>query len=182
MKKTFGLAVVVAAVVLGVSPASASTVYDWSSSIPILAGGTITGSGQLVADDSPSLGWDGSFTGLLVTSITGTYGGSAITGLAPVNTLGGNDNLIFTSDDLLDADGIAFNISPSILGWGDVINVFHSFPGFSDLGPTDTNGTFTLTVAATVPEPSTVSLLAVGLLAGIGLRRRLKPVAPPKEG
>jgi hypothetical protein len=100
-----------------------------------------------------------------VTSITGIYSGSTITGLADVDTFQlpvANDNLVNTSQPLLDLDGIAFNVFPSVdLGMeGSIINLFLAGDGtYSDNGNyTTTNGTFTLTE---VPEPATASVLAV---------------------
>lgn len=160
MRSRFAFAIVFAIAALAASPAvlASPVTYDWTVSVPINAGGTITGSGQLVAD------------GNLAISITGTYGGSAITGLAPVNTYGNNDNLVFPGQaPLLTNGGISFFVSPNV--WSsNVVNVFYStFGGYTDLGPTGTNGTFTLTASA-APEPATVTLLAVGALAGVGLK------------
>jgi hypothetical protein len=169
MTTIFVLGVVSAVAFLTVSRAEASTIYNWTSSFPLNAGGTITGSGQLVAADSSSLGYDGGDTGFLVSSITGTYGGATITGLDGVNTFHLNDNLINTSSGLVDGDGVSFNISPSIKGYGSSINIFGGTGAYTDNGPTG-NGTFTLTAAA--PEPATASLLAVGAMACLFLRRR----------
>lgn len=160
VRSRFAVAMVFAIATLAASPAvlASPITYDWTVSIPISAGGTITGSGQLVAD------------GNLTTSITGTYGGSAITGLAPVNTYGSNDNLVFPGQSpLLTTRGISFFVSPNV--WTrNVVNIFHGSGGYTDLGPTDSTGAFTLT-ASSAPEPATVTLLAVGALAGAGLRK-----------
>jgi hypothetical protein len=182
MKRVFGLTAVSAVAFLMASPAEAGTVlYNWTASIRLEVGGTVTGSGQLTAASTSSTGWDGTYTGYLVSLITGTYDGSTITGLEPVDTIGGNDNLINTSDELLDNDGIGFSVSPSLLGagytedGGNIVNLYETTGGYTDDGPTDEGGTFTLTAVTTgVPEPGTASLIGVGILACIGLRLRLR--------
>lgn len=174
LKNTLGLAVFSVVALLTASTAEADSIlYNWTSSIPLDAGGTVTGSGQLTASDSSSTGWDGTYTGFLVSSITGTYDGSTITGLAPTNTFGGNDNLVNTSLDLLDGDGITFDVSPDVYG-NDVVNLYFGGPAFTDDGPTLEDGTFTLTPVTGVPEPGSISLVALGILGCLGFRRRLR--------
>jgi hypothetical protein len=180
MKIVLGLTVASAFAFLTASPAEAGAIlYNWTASIPFEDSGTVTGAGQLTASSTSSTGWDGTYTGFLVSSITGTYDGSTITGLAAIDVIGGNDNLVNTSQNLLDGDGIAFDVSPSLAGYtedgGSIVNLYFGGPGYTDDGPTDETGTFTLTaVTSGVSEPATASLVAVGILACIGLRRRLR--------
>src|SRR5579862_3529360 len=148
---TIGIALMSAAALLMAAPAEADVLYNWTVSLPLMTGGAIIGSGQLTAASTISTSYDGLYTGFLVSSITGTYGGSTITGLAAVNTAHGNDNLIETSQNLLDWDGISFSISPAITGETNPVNLFNR-PGFgyTDLDTSTAYGTFTLTA---VPEP-----------------------------
>jgi hypothetical protein len=74
-------------------------------------GATITGSGILTAQDFLSASWDSAYAGYLVTLISGTLDGGTITALLPVNAFQNNDDLIFTSQQLFDFDGISLTVS-----------------------------------------------------------------------
>ncbi len=140
MSKKFIFAVLFGYTAL-INQAAAST-FNWTVNIPII-GGFSTGSGQLEAQDIISTSLDGAYTGYLLTSITGTYAGQAITGLADLNTVDGNDNLINTSEilvdhseKLVDLNGIAFTLAATPTGYGsNLINVYSDTAGYADNGP-----------------------------------------------
>ncbi len=152
---------------------SAASTFNWTVNIPII-GGFSTGSGQLEAQDIVSTGFDGAYTGYLLTSITGTYAGQAITGLADLNTVGTNDNLINTSDKLLDYDGIAFTLAATPTGYdSNLINVWNTFStGYTDNGQSGSSASgFTLTPSA-VPIPAAIWMFGSALVGLVGFGRR----------
>jgi hypothetical protein len=146
--------------------------FDWSLSSPAasLGGFPETGSGTLTATDS-----GGQWT---INSITGTLGGSTITGLA---SFFGSDNLLFPNSTFLDTDGLAFKTAN-----GTEADIWSAYaPGSTDitrgnnydeiLGGTASGfgvGTFSLTAAAPTPEPSALILCGTGLLGAAGVARR----------
>jgi hypothetical protein len=96
--------------------------FDWSLSSPAasLGGFPETGSGTLTATDS-----GGQWT---INSITGTLGGSTITGLA---SFFGSDNLLFPNSTFLDTDGLAFKTAN-----GTEADIWSAYaPGSTDITP-----------------------------------------------
>ncbi len=176
VKKTFAIriaALAALAVAAASAPASA-TVYDWSSDIPLYSGGSVLGSGTITAQNTISTGYNGAFTGNLVTAITGTYDNIAITGLLGVNTFAANDNLIKTSNGRVDSLGIAFSLASTPAGYStNDIRIFGFANSYTDNGPT-AFGSFTLTPVSSVavPEPSSLLLLASGALGLLLVARR----------
>lgn len=148
--------------------------FDWT----FVTNGVI-GSGTLVASPVNGTDYD------LVTSITGTIEGQAITGLLVPGTYLLNDNFIYPEENggnapfangFVDDFGISF--SSATLDWN--IDFFEDQCGsVACLGPAygvvsglfnigvGTGGTFTL-APASAPEPGAISLLLSGLL-GFGL-------------
>lgn len=112
----------------------------------------------------------------LITGISGTYNGSAITSLFAPGGFQGNDNLLLSGSPQLTILGFAF----SVAGLGTSVDVYHDAAGqficagcygsYSEPGG-DTVINFS---ASPVPIPAAVWLLASGLigLVGIGRRRR----------
>jgi hypothetical protein len=158
---------------IGAAPAKA-TVFDWSYTG--LNGYSVTASGTLVA--TPLGG--GAFA---VTAITGTHNGVAITGLT---SYAFQDNTVYTGFPQLDYPGLAFTDAN-----GDAFNAFYDtatndayacgFVGYCEIGPgvvgtdglgppRDAEGPIAFTLTA-VAEPTTWSLLLIGLGSMAGFRR-----------
>lgn len=164
-------------VVFAPALASAAT-FGWTAGIPLQGGGSLYGSGQLVTQDALSNSFDFNqtgFTGFLLTSITGTFDGVAISGLLPVDTgQYGNDNLVNVTPTYIDNNGIAFSLASTPPGLGDTVNLYFDAAfsqsyraGSASIPAVElTGGTFTLTP---VPLPASLWLLvtALGGLAAI---------------
>jgi len=117
----------------------------------------------------------------LVTGLTGTQGGDAMT-LLPPGGYGGNDNDVFSAPPFLDAAGLSFSI---LLGTIDYNVYYDSGTGGylecnsvdnPDSGPACETGdgipvTFALTPAPS-PEAGTLVLFGSGLLVLAGILRR----------
>ena len=153
MIKLLSLGIVSA--LLAAAPASA-TQYLFS----ITGGSTATGT-LTVQDPIAAVG------GSLITAITGTYNGQAITGLVAPGGFGANDNLLFVGQNpLLDGGGFTFNGA-----FGDR-NIFWNGITYRDFG--QANITFSIReIAQGVPEPATWAMMLIGFGAmGVSLRRR----------
>lgn len=162
------------------APAAAS-VFAWD-----FAGSGYTASGTFVVNDANSISNPlpcaacANGPGYLVTGITGSINGAAITGLASPNTFFFNDNRFYyqTTNGALDALGIAFNTSSDtfkifagdysghvdqtfLLVTGDTrINFEHPIDGHANL------------ISGPVPEPATWALMIAGFgFIGSALRR-----------
>lgn len=142
--------------------ASAATVYDWS-----ISSGLYNGNGTFTTNDTPASG-----SSFLLTDIDGLLNGSEITGLLPIGSIGGNDNLFNPGGPFLDGSGISFSTAL------DQFNLFHGeaahYALFGFNSTFDTDVTFTAQLAAAaVPEPATWGLMLAGFgAAGYALRRR----------
>jgi hypothetical protein len=186
MKVTFSMKPwLVSALVCGAALAQASTAwadkFDWSytgtNGYVVSAGGTLT---------ATPLG-GGAYQ---VTSISGLYNGSPITGLT---VYAGQDNEVYTTSPHLDFPGLAFTVGSSAYNafydtsTADAYNC--GFVGYCEIGPgvVGTSGLGpprdpTNSIAfqlMSVPEPATWGLMLIGLCGlGAALRRnRATPAA-----
>jgi hypothetical protein len=145
-----------------------------------LASGTLTTddlSGQ--PNDFPCSGC-ASGPGFLVTGMTGTINGDAITGVAPIGSLAGNNNKLYATAPYLDWGDLGIQTATHIY------NVFEAKyytgqPGWfivADNTPLFSSPvTFSLS-AAPAPEPASWALLTGGFgLIGGALRRRRTAVS-----
>ena len=110
-----------------------------------------------------------------ITGITGTYNGIAIAGIVPLGADSSylyNNLLYYPADPLfVDNDGILFNVP----GVGDV-NLYYD-PGFGYGNITGSLDSGFVTTAVTLdcspaPEPATLGLLGIGILATLAVVRR----------
>lgn len=180
-----------AAVLLGATLALApftqasALLWNWSySGTGITAGGTFT------TDDTP----DGSGH-YLISAITGSRNGIAITGLMPAGApIPGNepfniDNLVSSGSEQLTGDGFGYQladgnyVSPffasflSPPGYLEVYSAAPFTPGFTNFGPEDSELPISFS-AVPVPEPVGLALLAAGGgVLGV-LRRRTRAARP----
>jgi hypothetical protein len=105
----------------------------------------------------------------LVTGISGSWNGGAISSLLAPGAFAGNDNLVFGADPHVTSNGLSFAVS----GVGDDgsgnVNVFDvgSYTEFSD--NVGFSPDFNLTE---LPEPASFTLLCIGVPFGLALARR----------
>lgn len=153
------LAVVGVAGVAAASPAAAVTFYDLNYST---SDATVVA--KLTIDDrDPSR--------LLVTGITGTRNGEAITQLVQAKGFAGNDNIVFNNDPYFTYFGTAFKVGSAFY---NVYNGFDYNGGISQLlecRASNCNPTFASpkivsfsfkASAGAVPEPATWAMMLIG--------------------
>ena len=164
MRKLFA-AVAFAASMIASAPANA-VVYT----IDFTFGGLGSGDATLTTAGDASAGYS------LVTALTGTFNGNALTLLAPGTfpqpVSVANDNLFTTTSPFFDFNGL------SVSGGGSLYNLYSSgSANFVCIGTTTTNcstisATVSLRQQGAVPEPATWAMMIVGFGAvGLGVRR-----------
>ena len=111
----------------------------------------------------------------LVTDISGTWNGLSILGIAPVNTYGSNDNLLFLASPHLTDNGITFTVPSSADDGKGNVNVFYDFEQLSYTEYSGNVGHGNFQISATAPEPASALLFlsALAVCAGYRTRQRL---------
>lgn len=166
------LTAIACASIAAATPAAAVTFYDLNYSTS-----DATVAAKLTVDDrDPSR--------LLVTGITGTRNGEAITQLVQAKGFAGNDNIVFNNDPYFTYFGTAFKVGSA---YYNVYNGSDYNGGISQMlecRASNCNTTFASpkivsfsfkASAGAVPEPSTWMMLILGFGAvGYAMRRRQK--------
>jgi hypothetical protein len=169
------LAISILLTTISANCASASSLWTWSYS-----GAGIGASGTFTTVDTPDASG-----GYLITAITGTHNGKAITALQPTGTsIPGNepytvDNLVFKGTGAqLTSHGFGFATAD-----GNYSNPFYAdflpIPGYLEFysmpashSHTELPVVFAATLTSTTPEPGTCALsVAAFALLGLGLWR-----------
>jgi hypothetical protein len=164
-----------------------SELFNWSfiTASGVDGSGTLTvNAGQLVENG------DDTYSGYLVTSISGTYQGQNINSLAPVGYVGGwqgyNDNLLtslISSSEQLSSGGIAFymgsiDVTPENFSFSQHLSAEDDYQDCNTIYGNAEFGSFTADIAP-VPEPSTVALSVAGVALLLLSRRIVRPPTMP---
>ena len=110
----FGFSGATALALLSASPASA-TQYLFEFSGTGFFGGTLNGSGTLTTDDMSFVNALNGYTAQNIIGITGTFNGSAITGLAP-GVFGANNLFYLNGPFFVDGNGLGFRTAAGVSG------------------------------------------------------------------
>ncbi len=161
--------IVSAAAAFAATPASAATYLIDFSGTNLFGGQPLVGSATLTTSDTVVR--QNNRDALKILSISGTYNGSAITGLNP--TVFGADNFYYLSGNFASGNGIGFNTAA-----GTNANLFTTTGSRYRLNSQNPfrSGFVTATsqlvpVAAAVPEPATWMMMLFGFgLIGFGMR------------
>lgn len=155
-----------ALLILPASQAGAATfVFDFATNTPLI-GGPGAGSGTITTDD---VAFDSrGFTAQTITGITGSFNGSAITGLG--SAFGSNNLFYISGPSFVDGSGLAFTTVA-----GTTVNLF--FQSSGSRYRINTTGPFTSSfvnanAAPAVPEPGTWAMMLMGFGAvGFAMRK-----------
>ncbi len=169
-----------AALALFAAPASAADfMFDFTGSG--FFGGTLNGSGTLTTDNVTFVNALNGYSAQTITGITGTFNGSAITGLASVT---GSNNLFYLSGPFfVDGNGLGFTtasgVSANLFVTNDTAYRVNT-QGAGLLTGLVTARVSPVAITAAVPEPATWAMMLIGF-GGIGVAmRRRKTVAAPQ--
>ena len=167
-----GLIGATAFALLAASPAAA-TEYLFNFSGTGFFGGSLNGSGTLTTDDQSFVNALNGQTAQMITGITGTFNGSAITGLAP-GVFGANNLFYLTGPFFVDGSGLAFTTASGVSANLFVTNGTNYRVNTQGAGLLTGLVTARATAAtAAVPEPGTWATMMLGFGAiGFALRRR----------
>jgi hypothetical protein len=163
--KKFAPALAAGAGLLG-GVAQAAT-YDWTFTG---TGGSPSGSGQYEE------------SGGIVTAVSGTFEGIAITGVLAPGYLGGSQDNKFPGGvfafSLASATGGGWDNS-ALTDCGSGAALWQGFNGTNFVNGAANFGAYTVTLAA-VPEPASAALLGVAIAGFLAAnRRRARPLSPP---
>ena len=170
MIRLFGVRVASAALIsfcIAAPAAAQSYNFDFSTTTPLL-GAPGAGSGLLTTD---GITFDSrGYTAQTITGITGTFNGSAITGLGSLT--GANNLYYLTGPSFLDGSGLGFMTAA-----GTNVNLFYQ--DFADRYQINTTNPFTVSTVrasssaavAAVPEPATWAMMLFGF-GGVGFSMR----------
>lgn len=166
-------ALLAALLALASVPASAVTYTFTLSGADYNGSGTIEAVGPGTPNDYPCPTCVTGL-GLTVTGITGTINGAAITGVAPLNSVAGNNNKIYGTAPYVDWGDLGIATADHLF---NVFNGdFYHTPGTFIAVDNESSillhpVSFTL---APVPEPGEWAMLGVGLAVAGGVARRRK--------
>jgi hypothetical protein len=157
-----------AAGMFAASPATAAQ-YIFNFSGTGFFGGPLNGTGTLTTNNASFVNPLNGYTAQTITGITGTYNGSAITGLA--NVTGSNNIFYLTGPFFVDGNGLGFSTAA-----GAAVNLFITNDtsyrvnaGGLNTGLVTASAT---AVTAAVPEPATWAMMILGFGAiGSAIRR-----------
>jgi hypothetical protein len=139
--------------------ASNAVMWNWTYTRVLLVGETSPGGGGTFTTNDLASG------SYLITGITGTYEGNAITSLLPTGSFGNNDSLLFETAPQLTVFGFSFVAA-------GVNRNFYWGIGYQDFGVGILDSFSASRVPSGVHEPGTLALLGLGLLALVFIVRR----------
>lgn len=174
MRSKLAMLAVTAAAIAASTPAMAADYLFSFAGTNLFGGQPIIGAGTFSTDDM-TVSQNGRDAQKIV-GITGTYNGSAITGLNP--SIFGADNFYYLMGQFVSGNGLGFDTAA-----GTSVNLFASVGNYrvNSTNPFQTgfvDASATLVATGAVPEPASWALLIVGFGAiGSALRNRRSALA-----
>lgn len=154
------------------TPASAAQIaFDFAGNG--FFGGTLNSAGTLTTNDNSFTNPLNGYTAQQITGITGTFNGSAITGLS--NVFGANNLYYLTGPFFVDGNGLSFTTASNISANLFITNDTSYRVNTQGAGLLTGLVTAKATVAATpaVPEPATWGMMLIGFgMIGSAMRRK----------